>query len=55
MENLLNDVVVGLLKAALAEKEYRAAQERARLEQVERERRQACWVRKPRYAARTYS
>lgn len=41
MESLLNEVVVCLLKGALAEKEYRAAQERARLEQVERERRQA--------------
>jgi hypothetical protein len=41
MESLLNEVVVCLLKGALAEKEYRAAQERTRLDQVERERRQA--------------
>jgi hypothetical protein len=41
LETLLNEVVVCLLKAALAEKDYRAGQERARLAQVERERRQA--------------
>ena len=41
MESLLNEVVVGLLKGALAEQEYRAAQERAHLEQVERDRRHA--------------
>jgi hypothetical protein len=41
VETRLNDVVAGLIRAALAEKEYRAEQERARLAQVERERQQA--------------
>lgn len=40
-EERLNEVVVNLVRAALAEKDYRAAQERARLEQIERERKQA--------------
>jgi hypothetical protein len=40
-EERLNEIVVALTKAALAEKEYRAAQERARLAELERERERA--------------
>lgn len=38
VEDRLNDVVGGLIRAALAEKDYRAQQERERLERLERER-----------------
>ena len=41
LEAQLNDVVVCLLKAAFAEKEHRAAQERARVLEIERERQRA--------------
>jgi len=41
VETRLNDVVAGLIRAALAEKDHQAAQERARLAQIERERRHA--------------
>ena len=41
VETRLNDVIAGLIRAALAEKDYRAQQERERLERLERERQQA--------------
>jgi hypothetical protein len=43
LEEHLNDVVVCLVNAALGEKEFRAAEQRARLAEVERERRQAAF------------
>jgi hypothetical protein len=41
VEERLNDVVSNLVRAALAEKDYQAAQERARLAAIERERERA--------------
>lgn len=41
VEERLNEVVANLVRAALAEKDYQAAQERARLAQIERERERA--------------
>jgi hypothetical protein len=41
VEERLNEVVIALVRAALAEKEYRETQERARLAEVERERERA--------------
>lgn len=53
VEDQLNDVVANLVRAALAEKNYRAAQERAKLAEIARERERASALqRKRRESAR---